>query len=81
MEDDEGFVEFLEWIEKKEDDVTEDDIQDYDDEHSSHDVKWFNSELYGVLVGMSIAGPTKDRLMNLDDRKKVRGAQGFFSLT
>ena len=81
VEDDSGFIEFLEWIENQEDDITEDMVQAYDDEHHTTDAKWMNNELYNVLVGMSAPGPTKDRQMNLDHQKTVRGALGYYMLT
>ena len=81
VENDPGFVDFLDWIERQEDDITKDSMKTFSVDVEGVDVQWMNTELYNVLVGMSVAGSVKDRLMNLDDRKEIRGAQAYFMLT
>jgi len=73
--EDKHFVKFLKWIEGQVDEITKEDLNDYDLNEAGADVEWMNRQLYLLLAAtLEEDSPQLALVQNLREKDDVRGA-------
>ena len=73
--EDKHFVKFLKWIEGQVDEITKEDLTDYDLNEAGADVEWMNRQLYLLLAAtLEEDSPQLALVQNLREKDEVRGA-------
>jgi len=81
LEEEEGFAEFLKWVESQGPSIPDAELTDYDLNVGSHlPVEWFNHQLYQVLA-MNVDGNGLAMVKNLAENEKTRGVNAWLRIT
>ena len=82
---DENYTNLLEWIEKQQDDIDDENIESFDlmmttEKATKMDMKWYNTQLWSILT-LNCTGEALGRIKNLEGKTTTRGFSAWLRVT